>query len=310
MEELPLSMTNNYLEIRDVVKQFADHTALDRVSFSIPKESVFGLVGPNGAGKTTLIRIINQITAPDSGTVSIKGELLKPSHTANIGYLPEERGLYKKMKVLDQITYFGQLKNLPRMESLKRGKAWLDKFDIADWRHKKIEELSKGMAQKIQFIITVLHAPELLILDEPFSGFDPINTQLIKEEILELKRKGTTIIFSTHRMESIEEVCDHVGMINLSKKVLEGEVSAVRKNYKKNILEVEYEGDLGKLNSVAELNEENREGGWKAQFKIPEGSAKQLIAELNEQVHLTAFREKLPSIEEIFIQKVKEGGHE
>ena len=303
-------MTNNYLDIRDVEKQFANHKALDRVSFSIPEGSVFGLVGPNGAGKTTLIRIVNQITAPDSGEVKIQGENLRPEHTSTIGYLPEERGLYKKMKVLDQITYFGQLKNLPRLESLKRGKAWLDKFDIADWRHKKIEELSKGMAQKIQFIITVLHEPKLLILDEPFSGFDPVNTQLIKEEILDLKKKGTTIIFSTHRMESVEEVCDHVGMINLSKKVLEGEVNEVRKSFKQNILEVEYEGDLGHLASSASSNEPNKSGGHRALFSIPDDSSRSLISALNEQVHLTSFQEKLPSIEEIFIQKVKEGGHE
>lgn len=311
LEYFCLAMSENYLEINNVSKQFATHLALDDVSFDIPSGSVFGLVGPNGAGKTTLIRIINQITAPDTGEVRILGEKLRPEHTARIGYLPEERGLYKKMKVLDQITYFGQLKDLSRMDSLARGKEWLERFDILNWRHKKVEELSKGMAQKIQFIITVLHEPELIILDEPFSGFDPVNTQLIKEEIKRLKANGSTVIFSTHRMESVEEVCDYVGMINKSKKVLEGKVSEVRHNYKENILEVEYTGDLGGLTERALSNGQvNGSGLQSAVFAIKDGSVRSLISELNNKVELRSFQEKLPSIEEIFISKVEEGNHE
>src|SRR5690554_640939 len=212
------------LKVEHIVKQYANHTALNDVSFEVPEKSIFGLLGPNGAGKTTLIRIINQITGPDSGTVYLKNRPLAPGDIAKIGYLPEERGLYKKMKVGEQALYLARLKGLSKQDALVRLKYWFDKFEIGSWWHKKVEELSKGMAQKVQFITTVLHEPELLILDEPFSGFDPINANLIKKEILELREKGATIILSTHNMGSVEEICDHIALINNSRKVLSGEV--------------------------------------------------------------------------------------
>jgi ABC-2 type transport system ATP-binding protein len=216
----------NLLEINNVVKKYQNHTALNNVSLKIPKGSVFGLLGPNGAGKTSLIRIINQITMPDAGSVFLDGEQLAPKHIEQIGYLPEERGLYKSMKVGEQALYLAQLKGLSKTEAKKRLKYWFEKFEISAWWNKKIAELSKGMAQKVQFIVTVLHQPKLLIFDEPFSGFDPINAQLIAKEILQLRDEGATIIFSTHRMESVEEMCDEIALINKSNKILDGKLTS------------------------------------------------------------------------------------
>ncbi len=229
---------NNLLEINNVVKRYGDFTALNDVSIHIPKGSVYGLLGPNGAGKTSLIRIINQITMPDRGTVFLDGEALAPKHIADIGYLPEERGLYKSMKVGEQALYLAQLKGMSKKEAKKRLKYWFDKFDIASWWDKKIEELSKGMAQKVQFIVTVLHQPKLLIFDEPFSGFDPINAQLIASEILQLREEGATIIFSTHRMESVEEMCDEIALINKSNKILDGKLTDIKRTFRTNIFQV------------------------------------------------------------------------
>ena len=229
---------NDLLVANSVSKSFGDFKALNNVSISVPKGSIFGLLGPNGAGKTTLIRIINQITMPDEGKVLLDGSPLKPSHISDIGYLPEERGLYKSMKVGEQALYLAQLKGLSKQEAKERLKYWFDKLDIGDWWNKKIQELSKGKAQKIQFIVTVLHRPKLLIFDEPFSGFDPINASLIKDEILQLRDEGATVIFSTHRMESVEELCDHIALIHKSNKVLDGKLTDIKRQYKTNTFEV------------------------------------------------------------------------
>src|ERR1051326_2790492 len=234
----------NILEAKNIVKQFGNFTALDDVSISVPQKSIFGLLGPNGAGKTTLIRIINQITAPDKGEIFFEGEKLKPSHSESIGYLPEERGLYKKMEVGEQCLYLAQLKGMEKREADKKLKEWFEKFEMMSWWKKKIEELSKGMQQKVQFVATVIHEPKLLILDEPFSGFDPINANLIKDGILKLREKGSTILLSTHNMGSVEEMCDHIALINRSKKILEGSVSEIRKAYRSNIYEVEFRGQM------------------------------------------------------------------
>ena len=299
-----------FLEVSNVTKGYEGHLAIQGLNFSIPKGSIYGLLGPNGAGKTTLIRIINQITAADTGEVVFDGEKLNPSHIARIGYLPEERGLYKKMKVLEQIIYFGRLKDLSKKEAQKRALHWLTKFGLLDWKYKKIEELSKGMAQKVQFILTVLHEPELIILDEPFSGFDPVNTELIKDEIQSLRDKGATIIFSTHRMESVEEICDYVGMINLSQKVLEGSISDVRNSFKENEYEVLYRGDINGLSfEPKEVTREERLDLNRAVFVINPDRAKTLIKELNDSVEIASFSEQLPSIKDIFIKKVEEGNH-
>ncbi len=299
---------HTFLEVNNVTKGYEGHLAIKNLNFAIPKGSIYGLLGPNGAGKTTLIRIINQITAADSGEVIFDGERLNPSHISRIGYLPEERGLYKKMKVLEQIIYFGRLKDLSKKESEKRALFWIDKFGLNDWKYKKVEELSKGMAQKVQFILTVLHEPELIILDEPFSGFDPVNTELIKKEIQLLRKNGATVIFSTHRMESVEEICDYVGMINLSQKVLEGSIVDVRNSFKKNEYEVLYRGDLGDLTySPKSTNFEQRLSLNKSVFIIDPTESRALISELNKQVEIVSFSEELPSIKEIFIQKVEEG---
>ena len=229
---------DNLLSIDSVSKHFGDYKALNNVSVDIPKGSIFGLLGPNGAGKTTLIRIINQISIPDTGKVIFKGENLSQKHIRNIGYLPEERGLYKSMKVGEQALYLAQLKGMSRVDAKKQLKYWFDKFQIGEWWDKKIVELSKGMAQKVQFIVTVLHKPSLLIFDEPFSGFDPINANIIKDEILKLRDDGSTVIFSTHRMESVEELCDHIALIHKSNKVLDGNLNDIKRQYKTNTFEV------------------------------------------------------------------------
>ena len=217
-------MKDILLSAENVIKKYGDYTALDNANISVPKSSIYGLLGPNGAGKTTLMRIINQITAPDSGKVTFEGETLNKKHIKEIGYLPEERGLYKKMKVGEQALYLAQLKGMSYNEAIQKLRIWFERLEISSWWNKKVEELSKGMAQKIQFVVTVIHQPKLLIFDEPFSGFDPINASIIRDEIINLRNNGTTIIFSTHRMESVEEICDHIALINNSKTILEGPI--------------------------------------------------------------------------------------
>jgi len=296
------------LEIKEVSKFYATHKALDRVSLAVPQGCIYGLLGPNGAGKTSLIRILNQITAPDTGEVLFNGEPLNPSHIYHIGYLPEERGLYKKQKVWEQMIYFGQLKGLPVAEAKKRSQEWLEKFDLVSWKNKKVEELSKGMQQKVQFIITVLHQPQLLILDEPFTGFDPINAEIIKEEIKSLKSKGTTILYSTHRMESVEEICDHICLINKSKKILDGPVKKIKAENSKNEFELIYEGNLPGW--VTEVNSELIEDGYhKLIFKVDNMNRAEIIKRLANDVNIWSFREIVPTIHQIFIDKVKEFNH-
>ena len=231
-------MNDTLLSAENVVKKYGDYTALNKVNISVPKSSIYGLLGPNGAGKTTLMRIINQITAPDSGRVLFDGKSLNKEHIKEIGYLPEERGLYKKMKVGDQALYLAQLKGMSYNEAIQKLRFWFEKLDISSWWHKKVEELSKGMAQKIQFVVTVIHQPKLLIFDEPFSGFDPINAAIIRDQIINLRNNGTTIIFSTHRMESVEEICDHIALINKSKTILEGPINKIKSEFQDENYEV------------------------------------------------------------------------
>ena len=299
-------------EAINVSKQFANHKALDDVSISVPEKSIFGLLGPNGAGKTTFIRIINQITAPDTGQLYFSGKKLSSSHIKDIGYLPEERGLYKKMKVGEQALYLAQLKGLEKHDAVKKLKFWFEKFDILPWWNRKVEELSKGMQQKIQFIVTILHEPKLLIFDEPFSGFDPINVNLIKEEILELRKKGATIIFSTHNMASVEELCDHIALINNSKKILDGKVFEIKDQYKSNTFEIAFSGYQGNisslLNSSFELKDQTSENGFtKVKIKIADNaSSNDLLKILIPQVKINSINEIIPSMNDIFIAKVKE----
>lgn len=299
------------LQIKNVSKRYANHTALDDVSFEIPDKSIFGLLGPNGAGKTSLIRIITQITGADSGEILFNGERLRPEHIRQMGYLPEERGLYKKMKVGEQLHYLAQLKGLSKAEATSRIKHWIDKMEVRSWLGKNIEDLSKGMQQKIQFIATVLHQPKLIILDEPFSGFDPINANMLKDQILELREQGSTIIFSTHRMESVEELCDNIAMINRSKKVLDGPVAAIRDSYKANIFMVEGLGKLILASPDFKVLEQTRHGDFfRATVQILENqSPNVLLRYMLERVEIHSFREKIPSINDIFIQTVKENIH-
>jgi len=303
----------NILSAKNIVKKYAAHTALDDVSLDIPEQSIFGLLGPNGAGKTSLIRIINQITGPDSGEVLFEGQKLSQKHIEQIGYLPEERGLYKKMEVGEQALYLAQLKGMKKAEAKKKLKYWFEKFEIDAWWNKKVEELSKGMQQKVQFIVTVLHEPKLLILDEPFSGFDPINANLIKNEILDLKKKGSTILFSTHNMGSVEELCDYIALINRSKKIVDGSVKDIRKENKSNIIEIEFTGNMmGFTNSLwtfGKLGEHSAEGEiCKAQIQLTPGStSNQLLASVLPVVEIHSFKEVVPSMNDIFIKKVSEG---
>lgn len=304
----------NALEVKNVVKQYAEHRALDGVSLTIPEKSIYGLLGPNGAGKTTLIRIINQIINADEGEIFINGELLNLDHISIIGYLPEERGLYKKMKVGEQLVYLGQLRNLTRKDAIVRSKAWCDKLGILEWWDKKIEDLSKGMAQKIQFISTVLNEPKLIILDEPFSGFDPINANLIKDEILELRDKGSTVIFSTHRMESVEELCDYIALVNKSKIILEGEKRDIKNSFRNNTYIVQHKNELnGSLPdgittlSSGILHDEIYESMIQTTDQI---NGNNLISELIKQVEIQSFMEKIPSINDIFISKVNAASNE
>lgn len=297
---------------KDVTKQYTGHLALDRVSINIPEKTIYGLLGPNGAGKTTLIRIINQIINRDGGDITVFGEPLSARHVELIGYLPEERGLYKKMEVGEQLLYLAQLKGLSRAEALARIKVWLEKFEIKDWWKKKVEDLSKGMAQKIQFISTVLHEPKLIILDEPFSGFDPVNAQLITEKILELKEKGSTIIFSTHRMETVESLCDHIALINKSKKILEGPKKQVKEQFRSNTFLVEHRGNHFHL--PAERYQLIRqkavaEDVFESVIRASEGiKGNQVIRELIELTEVQSFQEKLPTMADIFISLVKAEG--
>jgi len=298
---------SNILEAQHVVKKYAGHTALNDVSIEVPQGSIFGLLGPNGAGKTSLIRIINQITAPDEGQIILNGEKLQPKHIEDIGYLPEERGLYKKMKVGEQLLYLAQLKGMNKAEALEKLKKWFIKFDIKDWWDKNVEDLSKGMQQKTQFIATIVHEPKLIILDEPFSGFDPINANLLKDEILELKERGTTIIFSTHRMESVEELCDHIALINKSQVVLHGAKKEVKNRFKDNSYMIEFVGDLPNEHGIFEvINSYALEDGiTKAHIRnTNELPVNQLIGDLIQQVELKAFNENIPSFNEIFIKVV------
>jgi len=297
------------LKIENVSKAYSEHQALTNVSMEMPEKSIFGLLGPNGAGKTTLIRIINQIIEADQGTILFDGVPLGLDHIRQIGYLPEERGLYKKMKVGEQLVYLGQLRGLSKRESITRGKAWCQKLNILDWWGKKIEDLSKGMAQKIQFISTVMHEPKLIILDEPFSGFDPVNANLIKDEILELREKGSTIIFSTHRMESVEQLCDHIAMINKSEKILDGSKAEIKEKFRDGTYHIEYrEGELRSGAGFEVINTEDAGRGLKRaliQYN-PEGNPNDLLKELVGQVEIHSFVERIPSMNDIFISLVKE----
>ncbi len=295
------------LETRNIVKQYAQHRALDDVSLTVPSGSIFGLLGPNGAGKTSLIRIINQITAPDAGEVFLGGETLRPDHIRRIGYLPEERGLYKKMKVGEQLLYLAQLKGLTERQAMDKLKIWFTKFDIKTWWEKNVEDLSKGMQQKIQFVATVLHEPDLIILDEPFSGFDPINANLIKDEILELKKNGATIIFSTHRMESVEELCDHIALINRSHKILDGPKRAIKEQFKTHTYHVEYQGNLTDLPPAFQVvgSKPTDDNFTRADIRIPpDASVNDLIRTLLERVAVRSFGENIPSMNDIFIRSV------
>lgn len=308
-------MKDPILVAEHVTKKYGDFTALNEVSLRIPRNGIFGLLGPNGAGKTTLIRIINQITYPDKGKVWFNKEALQPKHIALIGYLPEERGLYKNMKVGEQALYLAQLKGLDKATAKKRLKYWFEKFDISDWWHKKVQELSKGMAQKIQFIVTVLHEPQLLIFDEPFSGFDPINANIIKDEILTLKDKGTSIIFSTHRMESVEELCDEIALIHQSNKILDGKLNDIKRAFKTNTFEVGL--ITANANQLTQNLKENyrvspahfKSIGSELKLEIQLGESqdsKQLLQYLQSQAEIIHFVEQIPSANDIFIQSVNQ----
>lgn len=298
------------LSVQNVTKRYSNHTALDGVSIEVPAQSVFGLLGPNGAGKTSLIRIINQITGPDEGQIFFSGKPLSPAHVERIGYLPEERGLYRKMEVGEQALYLARLKGLSRSDALKKLKYWFEKFEIISWWKKKVEELSKGMQQKVQFIVTVLHEPDLLILDEPFTGFDPINTNLIRDELLELRKKGGTIILSTHRMESVEEMCSHIALINLAKKVLDGEVKKIRKEFRSQVYEVQFAGNniafanaLGSYLKLLDTHQDDEYITARIQ-SLNNHSPNELLNQLLPHIEIHAFREVLPTMNEVFIRAV------
>ncbi|MEY8780687.1 ABC transporter ATP-binding protein [Allomuricauda sp. XS_ASV26] len=304
---------DHILVAENVTKSYGNYTALSNISLQIPKNCIYGLLGPNGAGKTSFIRIINQITHQDSGEIFLNGEPLAPKHIASIGYLPEERGLYKSMKVGEQALYLAQLKGLSKSEAKTRLKYWFDRLDIGDWWDKKIQELSKGMAQKIQFIVTVLHEPKLLIFDEPFSGFDPINANIIKDEILQLKENGTSIIFSTHRMESVEELCEHIALIHKSEKILDGKLSDIKKAYKNNIFNVgvQLESDVviflqtlkEKFNILSsDIDEVEQQVNFKVQ--LPSSQTGEILTELSKTTNINRFEETIPSANDIFIQTV------
>ena len=301
----------NFIEVKNVVKQYAGHRALDDVSLSVPKGCVYGLLGPNGAGKTSLIRILNQITQPDSGEVLFNGKPADVSTMRNIGYLPEERGLYKKMKVAEQIIYLARLKGMSRNDAATETEMWLRRFDLTEWRNKKLEALSKGMAQKVQFISTVIHHPELLIFDEPFSGFDPVNAEQLKHEILRLKDEGATILFSTHNMASVEEVCERITLINHAKVVLEGNVTDIRRSHSKHLYDIHLCQDAPPAPVEGLFYVEScapgQAGGIDAEIRLCEGVAKRdAIAFINSRYELAGFSEKLPTMNEVFIETVQQ----
>lgn len=298
-------------EARNVEKVFASTKALSDVSISVKEQSIFGLLGPNGAGKTTLIRIINQITAPDKGEIFLAGRKMTRADISQIGYLPEERGLYKKMKIGDQAIYLAQLKGMSRGDAVRNLKKWFEKFDIMPWWNKKVEELSKGMQQKVQFVTTVVHQPKLLIFDEPFSGFDPINANLLKEEILNLRSEGATIIFSTHNMGSVEELCDSIALINKSVKIEDGPTDAIREKYKSNIFDVRYRGQftdvekvLGAQYEIIGHAETEKENTLKIQY-LNGNSNNDLLQALMPVVEISAFEEVIPSMNDVFIKAVQ-----
>lgn len=302
----------NILEIENVTKNYASHRALDSISLSIPSQCVYGLLGPNGAGKTSLIRIITQITAPDSGRVLFKGKPLSENDALAMGYLPEERGLYRKMEVGEQALYLARLKGLSRQEAMKRLKYWFEKFEIQSWWKKKVEELSKGMAQKVQFITTILHEPEFLILDEPFTGFDPINAEMVKNELLELRKKGATIVLSTHRMESVEELCNNIALINNSHVILDGPVKEIRKQFRTQTFEIQFIGNrIGFTHALwtgFELMDFHEDVDYNtATVKvIGNHSVNDLLSVLIPNVQILGLREVIPSMNDIFIRKVNE----
>ena len=300
-------MTDSFLSVRGVTKRYAQHTALDNVSLEVPRGKVFGLLGPNGAGKTTLIRILNRITAPDAGEVVFNGHALCPADLASIGYLPEERGLYKKMKVGEQAVYLARLKGLSREEATRRLKAWFEKLDITPWWNRRLEELSKGMAQKVQFVITVLHEPDLLIFDEPFSGFDPVNAELLKREILELRDQGRTVIFSTHNMASVEDICDEIALIDRSKVALSGRVDEIKRRFRTERYEVCGTGRLDmSVPGLYDVVESNETGGLMHYLlaKSPEATNSELATAVAGRMELQLFREQLPTMHEIFLKTV------
>lgn len=302
------------LEVNKVVKKYGDYTALNEVSLTVPKGSIYGLLGPNGAGKTSLIRIINQITMPYSGEIILDGEKLQPKHIQYIGYLPEERGLYKTMKVGEQCLYLAQMKGLSKAEAKIQLEYWFDRLEIQGWWNKKIQELSKGMAQKIQFVVCVLHKPKLLIFDEPFSGFDPVNANLIKDEILALREQGSTIIFSTHRMESVEELCDHIALIHKSNKLIEGKLDDVKKQFRTNSFEVgiltdNVEGlmyDITQKHTVSQTNFKSLNNELKLEIQLGTATPNELLNILTQRGQVTHFVEKIPSVNDIFIQTVSQ----
>lgn len=312
-------MTNEtpIFEAKNIVKEYSGHRALNDVSISVPRQSIFGLLGPNGAGKTSLIRIINQITAPDSGEIFIDGEPLKREHISQIGYLPEERGLYKKMKIGEQALYLAQLKGMDKKEAKKLLMQWFEKFEIDGWWNKKVEELSKGMAQKIQFITTVIHKPKLLILDEPFSGFDPINTNLVKSEILRLKEEGTSIILSTHNMGSVEEICDNIALINKAEKILDGPVNKIRNQFSEDKYIIEFNGNVVAFANAVWGGWEmiNREqidkDHFKATIKLSEGNKlNNFLKGVIESVEILSVNRVIPSMNDIFIRAVEKTLHQ
>ena len=303
----------NILQVENVTKRYSAHTALSDVSLEVPQGSIYGLLGPNGAGKSTLIRVVNRITLPDAGRVLFKGKPITDEDIYRIGYLPEERGLYKKMKVGEQAIFFARLKGMSRREAIARLKEWFIRFGIEDWWNRTVEDLSKGMAQKVQFITTILHKPELLIFDEPFSGFDPINANLLKQEILRLRDEGATVIFSTHNMSSVEEICDHITLINKSRNILSGSTDEVRRRFGENVFELIYapgesalEPALGSLAEVLEQGEVADTPYNSMRIRINEGvSVRECIGRANEAVELRSFKEVIPSMNDIFIRAVE-----
>lgn len=294
-----------------VTKRYSNHLALNQLDLIVPKGSIFGLLGPNGAGKTTFLRIINQIIYADEGSIAIEGNTLSQRHIEMIGYLPEERGLYRKMKVGEHLLYFARLKGLNRSESIKRIKIWFKKLDIPEWLDKKVEDLSKGMQQKVQFVATVLHEPKLIILDEPFSGFDPINANLIKDEILELREKGSTVIFSTHRMESVEELCDYIALINKANKILDGPKKEIKNNFRDGTYRVEHYQPIENLSRGFEIrsSDDIGEGLFETKIHLANNhTANDLLQQLISKTDIKTFEEVIPTVNDIFIRKVKEGG--